>query len=85
MATKVGTMKVKSKSETNQKRAIRPAKYRSMTLRRQEAKLDVTFNENSFNFDESSILAESSMLAVPEDTSIEGENSPALNRSLIDR
>ena len=40
--TQVGSLKVKSKSESSQNRTKRPAKYRSMTLRRQEAKLDVT-------------------------------------------
>ena len=44
MATKVGTMKAKSKSESSQNRPKRPAKYRSMTLKRQEAKCDVTIN-----------------------------------------
>ena len=43
MATKVGSMQAKSKSETSQNRPKRQAKYNSMkTLRRQEAKLDVT-------------------------------------------
>ena len=43
MATKVGSMQAKSKSETSQNRPKRQAKYSSMkTLRRQEAKLDVT-------------------------------------------
>ena len=54
MATKVGGLKVKSKSESSQNRTKRPAKYRSMTLRRQEAKLDVTTTETpeaSFLYD----------------------------------
>jgi hypothetical protein len=47
MATKVGTMKEKSKSESIQTRPRlkRTLKYKSMTLRRQEAKLDVTIND----------------------------------------
>ena len=55
MATKCQNgMKVKSKSESCQNRTKRPAKYRSMTLRRQEAKLDVTTTgtpEASFLYD----------------------------------
>ena len=47
MATKVGSMQAKSKSETSQNRPKRQAKYSSMkTLRRQEAKLDVTVTDN---------------------------------------
>ena len=45
MATKVGTMQAKSKSESSQKPITvkRPAtKYKSLTLTRQKAKLDVT-------------------------------------------
>ena len=59
MASKLGTMKEKSKSETHQNRAKlrRPPKYKSMTLRRQEAKLDVTLTEDvtDVTFNDSSI------------------------------
>lgn len=52
MATKVGSMKAKSKSESSQNRPKRPAKYRSMTLRRQEAKCDVTINVSTCDEEE---------------------------------
>ena len=69
MATKVGSMQAKSKSETSQSRPKRQAKFRSMkTLRRQEAKLDVTVcddSENEENIDVSTL------------------NETSFNRSLI--
>jgi len=50
MATNIGTLKEKSKSETprqnNRVKFRRPPKYKSMTLRRQEATLDVTLNDS---------------------------------------
>ena len=65
MATKVGSMQAKSKSETSQNRPKRQAKYSSMkTLRRQEAKLDVTVtcdeSENEENIDVSASIQDSS-------------------------
>ena len=47
MATNIGTLKEKSKSETprqnNRVKFRRPPKYKSMTLRRQEGKYFLTF------------------------------------------
>ena len=78
MATKVGGgLKVKSKSESSQNRSKRPAKYRSMTLRRQEAKLDVTTTtspEVSFLYDPESSIAEGD----EEDTSL---NQSIMNKT----
>jgi len=81
--TQVGSLKVKSKSESSQNRTKRPAKYRSMTLRRQEAKLDVTTTttpEVSFLYD-----TETSIEEEKEEFETTGESSPALNRSIMNK
>ena len=85
MATKVGGLKVKSKSESSQNRSKRPAKYRSMTLRRQEAKLDVTTTttspEVSFLYDTETSIAEGDGPEIEEADS----SSPALNQSIMNK
>ena len=79
MATKVGGgLKVKSKSESSQNRSKRPAKYRSMTLRRQEAKLDVTTTTTT--------SPEVSFLYDPESSIAEGdEEDTSLNQSIMNK
>jgi len=83
MATKCQNgMKVKSKSESCQNRTKRPAKYRSMTLRRQEAKLDVTTTgtpEASFLYDTETSIAED------ENEITESESPSPLNRSIMNK
>jgi len=79
--TQVGSLKVKSKSESSQNRAKRPAKYRSMTLRRQEAKLDVTTTTTP----EVSFLYDTSIEEEKEEFETTGESSPALNRSIMNK
>jgi len=83
MATKCQNgMKVKSKSESCQNRTKIPAKYRSMTLRRQDAKLDVTTTgtpEASFLYDTETSIAED------ENEITESESPSPLNRSIMNK
>lgn len=75
-------MKVKSKSESCQNRTKIPAKYRSMTLRRQEAKLDVTTTgtpEASFLYDTETSIAED------ENEITESESPSPLNQSIMNK
>jgi len=81
MATKVGGLKVKSKSESSQNRTKRPAKYRSMTLRRQEAKLDVTTTETP----EASFLYDTETSIIEDENEIGTDSPSSLNQSIMNK